>query len=81
MSQNSFNARATLTVGNKHYTYYRLHAAGDVSRLPFSLKILLENLLRREDGETVTRADIDAIVENHLQNDRLVEDLVVILSR
>jgi len=62
MSQNSFNARATLTVGNKHYTYYRLHAAGDVSRLPFSLKILLENLLRREDGETVTRADIDAIV-------------------
>jgi aconitate hydratase len=62
MSQNSFNARATLTVGDKQYTYYRLHAAGDVSRLPFSLKILLENLLRREDGETVTRADIDAVV-------------------
>jgi aconitate hydratase A / 2-methylisocitrate dehydratase len=61
MSQNSFNARSTLTVGDKRYTYYRLEAAGDVSCLPFSMKILLENLLRREDGEVVTRADIEAV--------------------
>jgi aconitate hydratase len=62
MSQNSFNARSTLTVGDKPYTYYRLQAAGDVARLPFSMKILLENLLRREDGEVVTKADIEAVV-------------------
>jgi aconitate hydratase A / 2-methylisocitrate dehydratase len=61
MSQNSFNARSTLTVGGKPYTYYRLEAAGDVSRLPFSMKILLENLLRREDGEVVTRTDVEAV--------------------
>jgi aconitate hydratase len=61
MSQNSFNARRTLSVGDKTYTYYRLQAAGDVARLPFSMKILLENLLRREDGETVTKADVEAV--------------------
>jgi len=59
---NSFQARCQLSVGGKSYTYYRLAAAGDVARLPFSMKILLENLLRREDGEVVSRADIEAIV-------------------
>jgi len=58
---NSFGARDTLKAGNKDYTYYRLDAVGDVSRLPFSLKILLENLLRREDGVNVTADDIKAL--------------------
>ncbi|MCF7821258.1 MAG: aconitate hydratase, partial [Mariprofundaceae bacterium] len=55
---NSFEARKELDVKGRKYTYYRLDAAGDVSRLPFSMKILLENLLRREDGLTVTADDI-----------------------
>jgi len=59
---NSFLSRATLTSGNKSYTICRLPALTekgfDLSRLPFSLKILLENLLRREDGVNVTAADI-----------------------
>lgn len=57
----TFNARADLKVGDKTYTYYRLQAVGDVSRLPFSMKILLENLLRREDGVNVTASDIKAL--------------------
>jgi len=60
--KNSFGAKDILTVGNKTYTYYALKAAGDVSHLPFSMKILLENLLRREDGEVVSRADVEAVI-------------------
>ncbi len=60
---NSFASRAVLISGNKSYTIYRLPALTargfDLSRLPFSLKILLENLLRREDGVNVTAADIE----------------------
>ena len=52
--QDSLNTRSTLKVGGKTYAYYSLHKAaetlGDVSRLPFSMKVLLENLLRFEDG-------------------------------
>jgi len=60
---NSFGARSTLDVGGKQYEIYRLDAVGEghVGRLPFSLKILLENLLRFEDGRDVTRADILAL--------------------
>ncbi|MFQ5356397.1 MAG: aconitate hydratase AcnA [Mariprofundaceae bacterium] len=55
----SFHALSQLNVGSREYSYYRLDAApGDVSRLPFSLKILLENLLRREDGDSVSSDDI-----------------------
>jgi aconitate hydratase len=61
-TSNSFASRATLTSGNKSYTIFRLPALSaqgfDLTRLPFSLKILLENLLRREDGVNVTAADI-----------------------
>ncbi|WP_273241884.1 aconitate hydratase AcnA [Hyphomonas atlantica corrig.] len=62
-SLDSFNSKRTLSVGNKSYTYYSLSAAGenglgDVSRLPASLKVLLENMLRFEDGKTVTKEDI-----------------------
>ncbi|MFX3657696.1 MAG: aconitate hydratase AcnA [bacterium] len=66
MSRDSFKTRKTLTVGGKQYDYFSLPAAaeagiGDVTRLPMSLKILLENLLRFEDGNTVTEADIRAL--------------------
>jgi aconitate hydratase len=54
----SFHAAATLTSGSQTVKYYQLSAAGDVSRLPYSLRILLENLLRCEDGKTVTADDI-----------------------
>ena len=59
---NSFDSRATLASGKQSYTIFRLPALSakgfDLSRLPFSLKILLENLLRREDGVNVTAGDI-----------------------
>ena len=62
----SFNAADTLNVGDRAYSYFRLDAvekAGltKLARLPYSLKILLENLLRFEDGRSVTRADIEAL--------------------
>ncbi|MGA2890406.1 MAG: aconitate hydratase AcnA [Terracidiphilus sp.] len=60
---NSFASRATLHSGNRSYTIYRLPALTargfNLSQLPISLKILLENLLRREDGVNVTAADIE----------------------
>ena len=61
---NSFDARAELEVGGRSYEIYRLEALQskyDVARLPFSLKILLENLLRNEDGVAVTREDVEAL--------------------
>ncbi len=62
-SLDSFNARRTLNVNGKSYAYYSLDAAsqnglGDISSLPASLKVLLENLLRHEDGTTVRKEDI-----------------------
>ncbi|MEO6802706.1 MAG: aconitase family protein, partial [Granulicella sp.] len=58
----SFNSQSTLTSGQKNYTIYRLQALADqgidLKRLPFSLRVLLENLLRHEDGRTVTADDI-----------------------
>ena len=61
--KDSFNARATLTVNGQDYTICRLDAIteGHVGRLPYSLKVLLENLLRLEDGVNVTRDDILAL--------------------
>src|SRR5258708_28235385 len=65
--QNSLHTRSTLAVQGKTYAYYSLQKAaetlGDVSRLPFSMKVLLENLLRFEDGKTVTRDDLQAMVD------------------
>jgi aconitate hydratase len=65
-SLNSFNARSTLEAGGKTYTYFDLNKAaqnglGDVAKLPMSLKVLLENLLRAEDGVAVKKADIVAM--------------------
>ena len=66
MSNNSFGAAAKLRAGNTEYDYFRLATleetgVGTVSRLPFSIKILLENLLRCEDGKRVSAADIDYV--------------------
>ncbi|MCU6454792.1 aconitate hydratase AcnA [Sphingomonas sp. A2-49] len=67
IGQDSLNTRTTLDVGGKTYAYYSLDKAaakfGDISRLPFSMKVLLENMLRFEDGRTVTEADVQAIVD------------------
>ncbi|MCG8356696.1 MAG: aconitate hydratase AcnA, partial [Kiloniellales bacterium] len=62
----SLKTRRTLEVSGKRYDYYSIEAAaaagiGDISRLPFSLKVLLENLLRYEDGQTVTVDDVKAL--------------------
>jgi aconitate hydratase len=65
MTSNSFGARATFKVGNKEYELYRLDALDkqgiSTRHLPFSLRILLENLLRTEDGRNVTPAEIRAL--------------------
>ena len=62
--QDSFSVRRTLSVNDKNYNYFSLPTLGekfDISRLPFSLKILLENLLRHEDGVDITHSDIEAL--------------------
>jgi len=61
---NSFDARSQLTVGDRSYEIFRLDALQskfDVARLPFALKVLLENLLRYEDGHVVTSDDVEAL--------------------
>jgi aconitate hydratase len=67
VGHDSLNTRRTLTVEGKDYEYYSLTAAseilGDASRLPYSMKVLFENLLRFEDGVTVTRTDLEAMVQ------------------
>jgi aconitate hydratase len=66
LSSNSFDAKATLSVGDRSYEIFRLDALQakyDIARLPFSLKILLENLLRNEDGESIRAQDIEALAE------------------
>src|SRR3954451_2293228 len=66
MSQNSFGSESTLRVGGIDYRYFRLQTLeekgiANVSRMPVSHRILLENLLRHEDGRKVKAADIDAV--------------------
>jgi aconitate hydratase len=67
-SLDSFKSRKTLKVGTKTYIYYSLAAAEknglkDISRLPYSMKVLLENLLRNEDGRSVKKEDILAVAK------------------
>src|SRR5665811_79196 len=67
-SLDSFRCCKTLQVGSKTYAYFSLPTAErnglkGISRLPFSMKVLLENLLRNEDGRTVTKDDIKAVAE------------------
>ncbi|HZG31282.1 MAG TPA: aconitate hydratase AcnA [Ensifer sp.] len=64
-SLDSFKCRSTLTVNGKDYVYYSLPTAeknglAGISKLPYSMKVVLENLLRNEDGRSVTKADIEA---------------------
>ena len=67
IGQDTLGTRTTLEVGGKTVSYYSIPKAaaqlGDVSRLPFSMKVLLENLLRFEDGKTVTIDDLKAMVQ------------------
>ncbi|WP_233486518.1 aconitate hydratase AcnA [Corynebacterium pseudotuberculosis] len=60
-SKNSFNAKQTLEVGNKSYDYFALNAVEGMKNLPYSLKVLGENLLRTEDGANITTDHINAI--------------------
>ncbi|TXI42851.1 MAG: aconitate hydratase, partial [Mycobacterium sp.] len=60
-SLNSFSARDTLTVGDRSYEIYRLDAVPGTEKLPYSLKVLAENLLRTEDGANITTDHIQAI--------------------
>ncbi|MTI50323.1 MAG: aconitate hydratase AcnA [Alcanivorax sp.] len=67
IGQDTLKSAKTLDVGGKTYHYYDINAVadkgwGDLSKLPFSLKVLLENLLRHEDGESVTVEDIEGLV-------------------
>jgi aconitate hydratase len=61
VSVNSFGAQSTLTVGEESYEVFRLDAVEGADTLPYSLKILLENLLRTEDGANITADDIRAL--------------------
>ncbi|MBN7770172.1 aconitate hydratase AcnA [Marinobacter daepoensis] len=67
LSKDSLNTLSSLSAGGKTFHYYSLPKAagalGDLNRLPFSLKVLLENLLRNEDGLTVDRSHVDAMVQ------------------
>src|SRR2546423_7360523 len=67
-SLDSFRCCKPLNVGSKTYAFYSLAAAEKnglkgISRLPYSMRVLLENLLRHEDGQTVTKDDIKAVVD------------------
>ena len=61
MSLNSFGAATQLSVGDKSYKIYDLKAVPGTEKLPYSLKILAENLLRNEDGENITKEQIAQI--------------------
>ena len=61
MTADSFGSRAVLQAGDESYEIYRLDAVDGAQTLPFSLKILLENLLRSEDGENITAGHVRAL--------------------
>ena len=70
---NSFGAKSALTAGNTKYEYYSLEqaeksGAGSLANLPFSLKVMLENLLRFEDGSTVTTDDVRSVATSIAAN-------------
>ena len=79
IGQDSLGTRDSLSVGGKTYHYFSLPKAaaklGDVSRLPFSMKVLLENLLRFEDGKTVSTKDIQALIDwqNNPRSEREIQ--------
>ncbi|MEA3362739.1 MAG: aconitate hydratase AcnA [Thermodesulfobacteriota bacterium] len=78
MNSNSFNSAKTLNVAGHQYQYHSLKAAAaagsyDLERLPFTIKVLLENLLRKEDGDAVKQADIAAVANWQPQQDQAGE--------
>ncbi|AZA09241.1 aconitate hydratase AcnA [Corynebacterium pseudopelargi] len=62
-SKNSFNAKQKLEVGDKSYDYFALNAVDGLEKLPYSLKVLAENLLRTEDGANITTEHIEALAQ------------------
>ncbi len=64
MTMNTFGAKGSLTAGDRAVDMFRIRAVGDsVDRLPYSMKVLLENMLRHEDGDSVTAGDIEALAD------------------
>ncbi|WP_218672385.1 aconitate hydratase [Corynebacterium pacaense] len=72
-SKNSFNAKSTLEVGGKSYDYFALSAVPGMEKLPYSLKVLGENLLRTEDGANITSEHIEAIANWDASADPSIE--------
>lgn len=72
-SVNSFSARDTLKIGDNSYQIYRLDAVSNTKRLPYSLKVLAENLLRNEDGKNITKDHIEAIANWDRQAEPSIE--------
>ena len=86
MSTDSFSSRDTLGVDGREYVYYRLgaleaHAPGRLTRLPLSLRVLLENLLRHEDGLAVTADDIRAVAQWDPAAQPLADDWSGVITR
>ena len=76
---NSFGSRASLKVGNREYEIYRIDAVSqakgcETRRLPFSLRVLLENLLRNENGLSVRRQDIEALAKWDPKAEQFIND-------
>ena len=63
--KNSFNTKTQITCGSKNYTIFDISKIPGVEKLPYSIKILLENLVRNEDDLTVTKKDIESIIDWH----------------
>ena len=66
--KNSFQTEAEITANGERYRIFDLSRIAAAARLPYCLKVLLENLLRHEDGETVTRADVEALLARRLDD-------------
>ena len=79
-SLDSFGSRGTLRVGDRSLTIHRVDALDGAHRLPFSLMILLENLLRNEDGSRVTREQIEALAGWDLSS-RVRQEILVMPAR
>lgn len=80
MTSNSFDSKASLTVEGKDYSYFDLRRAQqsgltDIDRLPFSLKVVLENLLRSEDGKSVNKKDLEAFPRWLKENGKISEEI------
>src|ERR1700722_4519464 len=85
-SLDSFKCRKKLTVGTKTYEYFSLKAAekrglAGIAQLPYSMKIVLENLLRNEDGRTVKKGDIEAVAAWLTNRGKVEHEIAVCAAR